>query len=213
MIGAILQGLSLAGGLAGALRKPKTPDLEYMRQHFGEGAAAQRAGTLAQQILASDYGRSLMAGAAEQGQQFQTSMNQRAAASGFGANEGAESGASTFATGAAQGAASSLMGQVRANTFRDALTTAQQQLQGEREQYLQNLQAQNERPNALQRIGAVAGQVASMFPSKPKETTDTTDDTKGAGGFGFMKWFKKKGDTFGGYMNPNVGRGMPHRTE
>lgn len=174
----LLQGLSMAGGIAGALRKPITPNQEYMNRMWGEGAVMDRASQLAQKITGSAYGQQLLGSAAEQGQEMQNAMNQRAAASGFGAAEGAESGASTFATGAASGAASNLMRQQQASNFQNALSQTQQNVAAERQQYLNDIQQRNARPNAWQQIGSVAGQIASLYPSngntKKKKKTDKT---------------------------------------
>lgn len=206
MIGAILQGLSLAGGLAGALRKPKTPDVNYMQKHFGEGALADRASALAQKLMSSAYGQQLIGGAAETGQQMANSMAARAAQSGFGASEGAESGASTFATGAASGAANSMMNQAKTGILGEATQQAATALNNERQQYIEGVQAANERPNAWQQIGNVAGQAASLYGKMQKTDNKTDGKTDGktpptakTGGWGnvFKAGARRVGKFFG----------------
>ena len=162
----VLQGLSAMGGIFG--HKKKYIDPEMLRQKYGPAAVASDAQQLSNHILNSPYGQQLMASAATQGQGLESNMAQNAARSGLDASSGGESGASTFATGAASQAQAGLERGVKADVWKSALPIAAQQNQGYADLEMQNNEEQNNTPNAWQRIGAAAGQAASMFPGQKK---------------------------------------------
>src|ERR1043165_9345784 len=102
-ISAILSAASVAGGILGGQRKHI--DINWLREKFGAKAISDEAVQLFNHILNSPYGQSIMANAAEQGQQFGRNVNQASAAAGLsGGGAGADSGTGIFATSAAQGA-------------------------------------------------------------------------------------------------------------
>lgn len=158
----ILQGASLLGGVIG--KKRKAIDPEYLRQHFGPRAVAQNAQELSNYILNSPYGQQLMASAAEQGQGLQTEMAARAAQSGLSPDTGGQSAASDFATSAASQAQAGFERQTRAGITQSAMPIAADMTANLQNAYIQDLEEQNAQPSIWQRIGAAAGQAASMFP-------------------------------------------------
>ena len=158
----ILGGLSALGGIFGR-KKRKYMDPAMYNQLFGAKAIGQRTQELVNQIMNSPYGQQLMQSAAEQGQQLQTNLNRSAAESGFGPAGGAQSGASDFGVAAAPAAVGALQRGVTGNLWQNAMPIAQQMVQNEGQLALGNLEAQNNEPTLLGRLGpAAAATLASM---------------------------------------------------
>lgn len=161
-----LQGISALGGIFGNKKKFIDPDM--MRQKYGPAAVGRDAQIMANQILNSPYGQQLLASAATSGQEMQTDMATRAAASGMDPSTGGESGASTFAAAAAPQAQAGLERGVRADVWKAAMPLAASQNQGMMEMDLASQNDRNSRPNAWQQVGSAAATAASMFPAKKK---------------------------------------------
>ncbi len=161
----ILQGASLLGGLFGH-KKKKYLSPEYMRQKYGPQAISRDAQQYYNTILSSAYGRQLMASAATQGQEMQTDLNSRIAATGQGPTGGGDSASSDFAAASGPQIQRGLEGQVQGNVWQQALPLAVDQNQRLAELEMQNTQEQNADPTMLGRIGTAAGQAASMFPGR-----------------------------------------------
>lgn len=161
-----LTGASLAGGIFG--RKRKHIDPEYLRQHFGAKAISDDTHDLANRILNSPYGQKLLANAAESGQNFQTSMAAKAAASGLDPSSGASAGAGDFATSAAAQAQNTFERGVRGDVYAQAMPIAERQNEALRNAYINDLQGggyQDDKAGMWQAIGNAAGQArASIGP-------------------------------------------------
>lgn len=161
-----LNGASLLGGFLG--KKRKHIDTEYLRQHFGTKAIADDTTALANQIINSPYGQQLLASAAEQGQNFQTSMAAKAAASGLDPSSGGQAGAGDFATSAASQAQTGLERGVKGNIYQAAMPIAEAQNAALRNAYINDLQGggyQDDKAAMWQNIGNAAGQArAAMGP-------------------------------------------------
>lgn len=122
-----LMAASIGGGIMQATgkNKQKSIDPNWLKQHFGAQAVNEEMLTLYNRILNSQYGQQLMAGAAEQGQQFENNVNRQSAAAGFGPGGGADSGASIFSSAAAGQAGAGLQRGVQGSIMQSALPAAQ----------------------------------------------------------------------------------------
>lgn len=156
----ILGGLSTLGGIFGR-KKRKYMDPNMYNQLYGAQAIGKRTQELVNQIINSPYGQQLMQGAAEQGQALQTNLNRSAAMSGFGPAGGAQSGASDFGVAAAPQAVGALQRGVTSNLWANAMPIAQQMVDREGQLALANMEAQNNEPSLLGRIGQAASGVMS----------------------------------------------------
>lgn len=153
-----LNGASLFGGLFGKKRKHIDP--EYLRQHFGNKAIADDTTELANRILNSPYGQQLLANAATSGQNFQTSMAAKAAASGLDPSSGASAGAGDFATSAGAQAQNTFERGVRSDVYQQAMPIAAAQNEALRNAYIADLQGggyQDDKSSLWQHVGNAAG--------------------------------------------------------
>lgn len=156
----ILSGLSALGGVFGKQRKYIDPDM--MRQKYGPQAIAGDTNSLANFILNSPYGQQLLKGAATSGQEMQTDLAQRAAASGMAPGAGGTSGASDFAAAAAPQIQGNLERQTKAGVWQAALPVAAGM--NENLANMAEYQSENPIPSAFQKISAGAGAAASVWP-------------------------------------------------
>jgi len=150
-----LMAASMGGGLLQSLGGKKNKiDPEWLKKHFGAERVNSEMVALFNQLINSPYGQSLLANAAEQGNQFQTDVSRRAAAAGFGPTGGAESGASIFSQAASGGAVNALQRGVRADMMEAALPIAQQIVNSQMNAAV-NAQMQDQaQPSGMQMFGA-----------------------------------------------------------
>ena len=155
----LLSGLSALGGIFGKKRKYMDPFM--YNQMFGARAIGKRTQEIVNEIANSPYGQQLMQQAAEQGQQLQTNLNRAQATAGFGPAGGAQSGASDFGVAAAPQAVGALQRGVTAGFTEKAMPIAQQLVANEGQLHLNNLQAENEEPSMLGKLGGAAATALS----------------------------------------------------
>lgn len=120
------------GSIFGA-KKRKQIDPNELRQMFGAKAITDEQQELFNRAIGSAQGQKLMAGAAEEGQGFQTSVARQTAAAGLGGSGGMTSGADIFGNAAGAQAAGNLQRTVQGNLMQSMLPIAQQ-LVGDRMQ-------------------------------------------------------------------------------
>lgn len=162
-ISLILMSAQMGGGMMESLdksqKKIKSIDPQWLKQHFGAKAVTDEMMSLFNNILNSSYGQQLMTNAAEQGQQFQTDMARKAAASGFGPTGGATSGASIFSEAAAGGATNALQRDAKAGIMQGALTSAQQmvrdRMQIASQSEMERLALENAKPGKWATLGSM----------------------------------------------------------
>lgn len=150
-----LLGGSLLGGIFGR-KKRKAIDIEELRNRFGSAAISKETAALFNQLINSPQGQALLESAAAQGQNLQTEMASRAAASGLSPDTGGQSGVGDFSTAAAAGATSGLQRQVRSNIYSQAVPAAMQMVQGWQNAYLQDREAMAQQPTTLGMLGQAA---------------------------------------------------------
>lgn len=150
-----LNGASILGGVFGKKRKHIDP--EYLRQHFGPSAIAKDTTELANFIMNSPYGQQLLASAAESGQNFQTDMAARAAASGLDPSSGGQAGAGDFATSAAGQAQNTFERQTKQGFYQAAMPLAAEGVAGRQNAYINDFQSNGvAQDNVWGRIGQAA---------------------------------------------------------
>lgn len=158
----ILGAASLAGAIFGGKRKQI--DINWLKQKFGAGAVSAEALELFNNIINSPQGQSIMANAAEQGQQFQRNVNKGAAEAGLTGAGGASTGTGIFATSAAQGATDSFQRDARGQIFQSVLPAAQDIVKSRMDAYLGNLGGYQTPGAAMwEKVGNAAGVVGSMY--------------------------------------------------
>ena len=157
----IFKGASLLGGLFG--KKKKKIDMNWLSQHMGPAALAQRTQEIANNLQNSAYGQKLMTSASEQGATFANEMNARAARAGLSPDTGGQSAASDFTTAAGEGAGAGFKRDVQSNLYEQAAPAAQDQLNTEYQAYLQNLNAENAKQSTWEKIASVASPLAASF--------------------------------------------------
>lgn len=192
----VLGGASLAGAILGGQRK--TIDINWLREHFGPQAVSDQALQLFHTILNSPMGESIMANAAEQGQQFQRDTARGAAQSGLAGPSGS-SGAGIFATSAAKGATDSLQRGVESNFYQMALPAAQNMVSQQLQAYMGAGGPQGyQTPQAMQwqQIGNAAGNTLAMTPlgGQPK-------DNRSAYGLGSLSLDRQNPNPYQGALN------------
>jgi len=170
-----LNGASILGGIFGKKRKHIDP--EYLRTHFGPQSVARDTTELANYIMNSPYGQQLLANAAESGQNFQTDMAARAAASGLDPSSGGQAGAGDFATSAAGQAQNTFERQTKQGFYQAAMPIAAQQNSERQNAYINDIMGgggPSEGASIWQGIGNAAGfaqsqrgpgQTAGMVPA------------------------------------------------
>jgi len=157
-----LGGASLLGGVFGKKRKHIDP--EYLRAHFGPQAIAKDTTELANFIMNSPYGQQLLASAAESGQNFQTDMAARAAASGLDPSSGGQAGAGDFATSAAGQAQNTFERQTKQGFYEAAMPLAAQGVTARQNAYVNDFQGggvPTDGASLWQSIGNAAGVAAA----------------------------------------------------
>lgn len=174
-----LNGASILGGVFGKKRKHIDP--EYLRTHFGPQAVARDTTELANYIMNSPYGQQLLANAAESGQNFQTDMAARAAASGLDPSSGGQAGAGDFATSAAGQAQNTFERQTKQGFYAQALPIAAEQNAARQNAYINDLQGGGYAPDSAsvwQGIGNAAGFAQSQ--RGPGQTAGTVPQAQSA---------------------------------
>jgi hypothetical protein len=166
----VLQGLSALGGIIG--KKHQYVDPEKLREKYGAAAIARDAMKHYNAILASPYGRQLMASAAASGQEMQTDLAANTARAGLGPGTGADSGSSVFAASAGPQIQASLERRERGNIWQQALPIAAAENQRLAELEISNNAERNAQPNAWQRLGSAAATAASFQPGAPDDSQD-----------------------------------------
>lgn len=152
--------LSALGGIFGKKGKKRYIDPEEFQRKYGARAIADETQQIANFILNSPYGMSLLGNAASSGQQFERDVAARSAQ----AMGDATSGASIFAGAGAGQAQNNLERGVKQDVIRSAIPIAAQNVRGYGQLALANLGEQNEErintPSMFEKIAATAGQYA-----------------------------------------------------
>ena len=174
-----LNGASILGGIFGKKRKHIDP--EYLRAHFGPQAVARDTTDLANYIMNSPYGQQLLANAAESGQNFQTDMAARAAASGLDPSSGGQAGAGDFATSAAGQAQNTFERGTKAGFYQSAMPLAADMNAARQNAYINDFQqggAPGDNASVWQGIGNAAGFAQSQRGAG--QTSGTVDGAQSA---------------------------------
>jgi hypothetical protein len=157
-----LQLASAGGGILGKKRKHIDP--EMLRQKFGPGAVSKETMELANYILNSPHGQKLLAGAAEQGQQFGRDVNANAAAAGL-AGPGGSSGTGIFATSAGAGAQSGFERAIKGDVYNAAMPVAANMVNQRQQAYINDLNGggyQDDRAGMAEQIGQAASAAGTL---------------------------------------------------